>query len=115
MILVCGGFNAKIGNEQMTNNVAGRFSLHETTSENGAKLYDFATSNQLWIKGVNFLHKSIHKGTWKITGSHLCNQIDHVLVEKRHATSVEDVRTYRETNCDFDHYVVKGLTEEKMD
>lgn len=114
MLLICGDFNAKIGREQFVSNVAGRFSLHETTSDNGIKLCDFASTNKLWIKSVSFPHKKIHKGTWKIPGSHSYNQIDHVLVDKRHATSVEDVRAYRGANCDSDHHLVVAKVKQRI-
>ena len=34
------------------------------------------------------------------------NQIDHILVNKRRKSAVQDVRTYHETNCDSDHWMV---------
>lgn len=74
------------------NGVAGRHSLHDFSSGDGMRVYDFATCMDMWICSVSFQHKDIHKQTWRIPGERGANQIDHALVDRRHATSVLDVR-----------------------
>jgi hypothetical protein len=61
-------------------------------------------ANNFVIKNACFNHKRIHKGTWKIPGNEQTNQIYHVLVSRRHGSSILDVKTARGPNCDFDHY-----------
>jgi 3-mercaptopyruvate sulfurtransferase SseA len=45
------------------------------------------------MKSTCFEHKNIHKGTWKAQSSGVVNQNDRVLVLRRHATSIIDVRS----------------------
>jgi endonuclease/exonuclease/phosphatase family metal-dependent hydrolase len=42
------------------------------------------------------------------------NQIDHLQVSARHASSIIDVRNSRGANCDSDHYLVKDEVTERI-
>ena len=45
--------------------VAGKYTIHNETSENGNLMAQFATRKRLFIKSMSFQHKKIHMGTWK--------------------------------------------------
>ena len=114
LLIVMGEFNAKVGREECRYKVSGKYSIHEHSNENGSFLVQFAIRNNLYIKSTTFPHKTIHMGTWKIPGSTEVNQIDHVLVSARHASSIIDVRNSRGANCDSDHYLVKAKVRERI-
>ena len=65
IIIIMGDFNAKTGKENHLMKVAGKYTIHNETSENGNLLAQFATRNRLFMKSTSFQHKKIHMGTWK--------------------------------------------------
>ena len=107
MRLVIGDMNAKVGRDDTTfKNTIGKHSLHENENDNGFRLLSFAETNQMTVGGTLFPHKDIHKGTWVSRDGRTCNQIDHVLMGKKHKNSLQDVRAFRGADCDSDHYLV---------
>jgi len=69
--------------------------LHDITSENGEKLVQLARTHNLEISSTKFQQRRIHKGNWKAPGQGIYNQIDHILINKRRAPMITDVRTLR--------------------
>jgi endonuclease/exonuclease/phosphatase family metal-dependent hydrolase len=114
ILVLLGDFNAKVGKDDFLRHVAGKHSLHNETSENRKLLSQLAEGNRLTNKSICFENKNIHKGTWKVPSSGVVNQIDHVLVSRRHASSIVDVRSARGPNCDSDQYLVKALLRERL-
>jgi endonuclease/exonuclease/phosphatase family metal-dependent hydrolase len=70
--------------------------------------------NNFIIKNTCSNQKRIHKGTWKMPGSEQSNQTDHLLVSRRHGSSILDVKTARGPICDSDHYLVKVEIKDRL-
>jgi hypothetical protein len=77
-----------------------------STNENNLRLVDFATSRQMAIKSTDFMHKRIHLQTWHSRSGHTFNQVDHCLIDGRHASDVIDFMARRGANIDSDHMLV---------
>jgi hypothetical protein len=61
--IIVGDFNAKRGREEVFKLDTGKFSLHATSNENVISAIDFATNDNMVIKGIYFPHENIHKET----------------------------------------------------
>jgi endonuclease/exonuclease/phosphatase family metal-dependent hydrolase len=80
--------------------------LHEECNGNGYKLVQFAAATDMIIGGTIFTHKNIQKMTWRSLDRDTMNQIDHILIQKKHSSNLKDVRCKRGVNVDSDHYLV---------
>lgn len=112
--IVLGDFNAKIGREAVYYPNVGKHSRHQTTNENGTRLVDFAVSNNMVVSSTHFPHKDIHKITWVSPDGYTKNQIDHVLIDDRHKSNINDVRSCRGLNIDSDHYLVRMICRARI-
>jgi exonuclease III len=56
-----GNLNAKIGREEVYKSVAGKESLHEFCNNNGWRLIDFPTVENMKVMGTYLQRKNIHK------------------------------------------------------
>ncbi|KYM99339.1 Craniofacial development protein 2 [Cyphomyrmex costatus] len=105
--LVMGDFNGKIGNNNNNlDEIMGRHGLGEARNNNGERLIDLCMANRLFIGSTRFPHKDIHKYTWQAPDGVTRNQIDHVLIDKKHLKSLLDVRTMRSADMYSDHKLV---------
>ncbi|XP_072392205.1 uncharacterized protein [Diabrotica undecimpunctata] len=93
--IILGDLNAKVGTEDYVIPVAGRYSLHEVTNDNGSRLVDFATGCNVAIKSTQFAGKKIHKATWRSNDGRTNNQIDHVLIDGRHSSSIISIERWK--------------------
>ncbi|XP_043063419.1 uncharacterized protein LOC122319764 [Drosophila ficusphila] len=107
-------FNAKIGRESVFGATVGQFSLHETTSSNGLRLIGFAASHNMVVRSTGFRHLDIHKASWIAPDRLTRNQIDHVVIDARHASSILDVRSFRGPNIDSDHWLVAAKVRTRL-
>jgi len=61
-----------------------------------------------------FPHRNIHKYTWTPSDGKTQNKIDHILIERRWRSSILDARSFREADCDTDHYLVVAKARERL-
>jgi len=113
-LILLGDFNAKIGKERSNKRVTVRHTLHDITSENGEKLVQLAIAHNLEISSAKFKQRRIHIGKRKVPEQDICNQIDRVLISKRRASTITDVRTLRGPNCNSDHYLVRTKIRQRI-
>jgi hypothetical protein len=66
--------------------------LHEISNDNGVRVVNFATSNNVIDSSTMFPHRNIHKFTWTSPDGKTHNQIDHILRDRRWDSSILDVR-----------------------
>jgi hypothetical protein len=112
--MLLGGFNAKVGSENIFKLTIGNQSLHEISNDNGVREVNFATSKNLVAKSAVFLHRKIHKYTWTSLEGKKHNWIDHVLINRRQHSSILDVQSFRGADCDTDHYLVGVKVRERL-
>ncbi|KAJ4437536.1 hypothetical protein ANN_17681 [Periplaneta americana] len=93
--MVLGDLNAQVGKEEIYYPTIGKYSLHDSSNDNGQRLIEFATSRGMVIGGTFYCHKAIHKGTWKMPDGNVVNQIDHMVIDKRHKKCLLDIRNRR--------------------
>jgi len=115
IVIVLGDANAKLGKEDVYNEVSGKHALRELSNRNGEMLLEFALGNNLKVMSTQFQYKKIRKGTWLAPDQMTLNQIDHVLINSEKKELIKDIRTMRVPNIDYDHYLLKIIVNQKLD
>ncbi len=94
MLIVAGDWNARPGPaDPATRHILGKFAVG-TRCANGDCLVNFASANRLVVFSTRFQHPQRHLVTWFSNDGRTRNQIDHMLVQSRWASSVIDCRAY---------------------
>jgi len=112
--ILLGDFNGKVGRENIFKPTIGNESLHQDSKDNGVRIVNFVTSENLFVKSTMFPHRNIHKYTWISPDGQSHNQIDHILIDRRWHSSILDVRSFRGADCDTDDYLVVAKVREKL-
>ena len=107
--LVLGDFNARVGRDTETwPGVIGAHSFHQSDNDNGVRMLDFCTINDLTIGGTLFQHKNIHKGTWLSPDEKTTTQIDHICISRKWSHSLLDTKVCRGAQIGTTHKLVRG-------
>jgi hypothetical protein len=83
MKILLGDFNAKVGREDIFKPTIGNESLHEISNDNGVRVVNSVTSENLTVKSMMFPHCNIPKVTWTSPDGRTHNQIHHILIDRR--------------------------------
>jgi hypothetical protein len=113
IVIILGVLNAKVGKEEVYQNVADKHTLHETSNRNGEWVCGYAITDNMKIVSTYYQHKRIHQATC-ISPDGNTNQIYHVINDAKKKGVVENVRTMRGLNCDSDHFLVKTTIKQKL-
>ena len=70
--------------------------LLQYSNDNGVRLVNLGTSNNLVIKSTMFLHLNTYKYTWTSSDVKTHNQIYHILIDRRWHLSILNVRSSEE-------------------
>ncbi|KAK9730441.1 hypothetical protein QE152_g15235 [Popillia japonica] len=79
----------------------------ETINIDGYIFFNSGAENRHF--GVGFIinnHKNIYKETWKAQNGIIKNQIDHILVQTKHAKAVKNTMSYKRADAVTDHILV---------
>jgi hypothetical protein len=109
-----GDLNAKIGKEQAYSQVSGMYTLPDSSNHNGEMVCNLAIQNNMIVMSTQYQHKGIHKGTWIAPDLATINQIEHILINENKRNVVEDVRSMRGLNCNFDNFLIKTVIKQKL-
>jgi len=80
-----------VGRQNIFKLTIGNESLHQDSNDNGVRIVNFATSNNLFVQNTMFPHRNIHKYNWTSPGGKIDNQIDHILIDRRRHSRILDV------------------------
>jgi hypothetical protein len=73
---------SKLRRQNIFKPTIGNGSIHRDGNDNGVKIVNFATSNNLVVKST-FTHQNILKNTWTSPDGKTHNKIDHILIDRR--------------------------------
>jgi len=85
-----------------------------TMNDNGERLVEFCSMNNLVIDGTLFQHREIHKLTWSSPNGRVKNQIDHLVINRKWRRSLLDVKVRRRADVGSDHHLVVAFIRLKL-
>ena len=101
VLLIIGGWNAKVGSQE-TPGVTGKFGLG-IRNEAGQKLIKFCQENALVIANTLFQQHKRRLYTWTSPDGQHWNQIDYILCSLRWRSSIQSTKTRPGADCGSDH------------
>ena len=101
-----GGFNVRVGKDSSSWPLClGKYNIGRM-NENGQRLLEHCTRNDLCITNSFFQTKERHKVTWKHPRSGHWHQLDFIITRRQHLNQTSLTRSYHSADCDTDHSLV---------
>ena len=114
ILIVMDDLNAKVGNENTgLERVMGKHGCG-CMNNNGERLVDICSLNNLVIGGTLFPHLLTHKLTRHSPNGRDKNQKDHILVNGKWRRSLIDVKVRRGADVNSDHHLAIALLKVKL-
>jgi hypothetical protein len=88
MKILLGDFNAKVGRENFFKPTIGNKILHQDSKENGVRIINIATSENLVVKSTMCPHRNLLKYSWPSPDGKTHDQIDHIPINRRWHSSI---------------------------
>lgn len=83
-------------------------------NDNGERLTSLYQEKRLVIGNTIFEHKNIHKPTWTPPDGVTKNQRDHIIINSRWRSSLQDVVAKKEADVGSDHSLVMAKIRLKL-
>jgi hypothetical protein len=109
MTILFGDFNDKAGTEDIFRHKIGNKNLQEISNQSN-KLHHTQKSK----KSTIFPHRNIQKCMWTSPDGKPHNQIEHILRDGIHHSSILDVQSFRGADCDTNHYLMVAEVRERQ-
>jgi exonuclease III len=105
-IYLLGDLNAHIGADHLHWPICLGHHGIGNVNENGQRLLEFCSQNNLCITNTFFAAKPRHKVSWCHPRSGHWHQIDFIITRRSHFNSVKKTRTFHSADCNTDHALV---------
>ena len=103
VLFIIGGWNAKVGSQEIRG-IAGKFGVQNgVQNEAGQRLTEFCQENALVIANTLFQQHKRRLYTWTSPDGQHRNQIDYILCSQRWRSSIQSTKTRPGADCGSDH------------
>ena len=114
LLIVLGDPNARLGNNNIgRHRVMGKHGIG-TINDNRERLCHFCNEKNMVIGGTLFQHRDIHKTTSNSPSGATKGQIDHILINGKWRSFLQDVRAYRGADVASDHNLLVAAVSLKL-
>ena len=114
VLMVIGDLNARVGEYNTGKERAMGTQGFGCANNNGERLSDLCVESRLVIGGTLFMHRDIHKTTWRSPDQMTVSQIDQVIINQKWRRSLQDVKANRGADIGSDHVLVVASVSLKL-